>query len=41
VERVARFIAEQPGWRVIGSLPSPIHGGDGNIEFLMGAALDA
>jgi len=41
VERVARFIAEQPGWRVIGSLPSPIHGRDGNIEFLMGAALDA
>jgi len=40
VERVARFIAEQRGWRVIGTLPSPIHGGDGNIEFLIGATFD-
>jgi 23S rRNA (cytidine1920-2'-O)/16S rRNA (cytidine1409-2'-O)-methyltransferase len=26
------------GWRVIGVLPSPIPGGDGNREFLLGAA---
>jgi 23S rRNA (cytidine1920-2'-O)/16S rRNA (cytidine1409-2'-O)-methyltransferase len=26
------------GWRVIGVIPSPIKGGDGNAEFLLGAA---
>jgi 23S rRNA (cytidine1920-2'-O)/16S rRNA (cytidine1409-2'-O)-methyltransferase len=25
------------GWRVLGIIPSPIAGGDGNIEFLLGA----
>jgi 23S rRNA (cytidine1920-2'-O)/16S rRNA (cytidine1409-2'-O)-methyltransferase len=25
------------GWRVLGVIPSPISGGDGNIEFLLGA----
>jgi 23S rRNA (cytidine1920-2'-O)/16S rRNA (cytidine1409-2'-O)-methyltransferase len=25
------------GWRVDGVIPSPISGGDGNIEFLLGA----
>ncbi|MCW2285651.1 23S rRNA (cytidine1920-2'-O)/16S rRNA (cytidine1409-2'-O)-methyltransferase [Rhodoblastus acidophilus] len=25
------------GWRVLGVVPSPIHGGDGNVEFLLGA----
>jgi 23S rRNA (cytidine1920-2'-O)/16S rRNA (cytidine1409-2'-O)-methyltransferase len=39
VARIADFIDKQPGWRVAGSLPSPIHGGDGNIEFLIGAVL--
>ena len=28
------------GWRVIGVTPSPIAGGDGNVEFLLGAARD-
>ena len=28
------------GWRVIGIIPSPIAGGDGNVEFLLGAARD-
>ena len=28
------------GWRVIGIIPSPIAGGDGNAEFLLGAAHD-
>jgi 23S rRNA (cytidine1920-2'-O)/16S rRNA (cytidine1409-2'-O)-methyltransferase len=28
------------GWRVIGIMPSPIAGGDGNAEFLLGAATD-
>ena len=25
------------GWRVLGVIPSPIEGGDGNVEFLLGA----
>ncbi len=28
------------GWRVLGVVPSPITGGDGNAEFLLGAAHD-
>jgi 23S rRNA (cytidine1920-2'-O)/16S rRNA (cytidine1409-2'-O)-methyltransferase len=28
------------GWRVLGITPSPIEGGDGNTEFLLGAARD-
>jgi 23S rRNA (cytidine1920-2'-O)/16S rRNA (cytidine1409-2'-O)-methyltransferase len=28
------------GWRVAGVMPSPITGGDGNAEFLLGAARD-
>jgi 23S rRNA (cytidine1920-2'-O)/16S rRNA (cytidine1409-2'-O)-methyltransferase len=33
---VARFIEAQ-GWRRIGTLPSPVAGGEGNREFLIGA----
>jgi 23S rRNA (cytidine1920-2'-O)/16S rRNA (cytidine1409-2'-O)-methyltransferase len=29
--------AETLGWSVIGIIPSPITGGDGNVEFLLGA----
>ncbi len=28
------------GWRVLGIIPSPIEGGDGNAEFLLGATRD-
>jgi 23S rRNA (cytidine1920-2'-O)/16S rRNA (cytidine1409-2'-O)-methyltransferase len=28
------------GWRVLGTIPSPIAGGDGNAEFLLGAVRD-
>jgi 23S rRNA (cytidine1920-2'-O)/16S rRNA (cytidine1409-2'-O)-methyltransferase len=28
------------GWTVLGIIPSPILGGDGNREFLLGAARD-
>jgi 23S rRNA (cytidine1920-2'-O)/16S rRNA (cytidine1409-2'-O)-methyltransferase len=28
------------GWRVVGIIPSPIAGGDGNAEFLLGAVRD-
>jgi len=36
---IAAFVASL-GWRVIDVIPSPITGGDGNIEFLLGAARD-
>ena len=35
---IAAFVAAQ-GWRVVGVIPSPIAGGDGNHEFLIGATL--
>ena len=28
------------GWRVVGTIESPITGGDGNVEFLLGAGRD-
>ena len=31
-------LATSLGWRVLGVIPSPIEGGDGNVEFLLGAA---
>ena len=40
VERVSAFIAGTPGWREIGVIASPITGGDGNEEFLIGAVHD-
>ena len=36
-EDIARFVTSL-GWRVLGIITSPIEGGDGNIEFLLGAA---
>jgi len=36
---IARFVASL-GWRVLGVIPSPILGGDGNAEFLLGATRD-
>ena len=36
---IADFVA-MLGWRVFGVIPSPITGGDGNAEFLLGAARD-
>ncbi len=38
VQRIATWIAGEAGWRILGTIPSPIHGGDGNVEFLVGAA---
>jgi 23S rRNA (cytidine1920-2'-O)/16S rRNA (cytidine1409-2'-O)-methyltransferase len=34
---ISAFVASL-GWRVAGIIPSPIAGGDGNLEFLLGAA---
>ena len=36
---IAAFVASR-GWRVVGVIPSPIAGGDGNIEFLIGVTHD-
>lgn len=36
VARVRDFLAGE-GWSVLGVIPSPIAGGSGNVEFLMGA----
>lgn len=40
VEKVALWLGGMDGWRALGSIPSPIHGGDGNAEFLLAAAYD-
>jgi 23S rRNA (cytidine1920-2'-O)/16S rRNA (cytidine1409-2'-O)-methyltransferase len=36
---ISAFVASL-GWHVVGVTPSPIEGGDGNIEFLLGARHD-
>ena len=36
---IAAFVRSL-GWRVLGVIPSPIMGGDGNAEFLLGAVRD-
>jgi 23S rRNA (cytidine1920-2'-O)/16S rRNA (cytidine1409-2'-O)-methyltransferase len=36
---IASFVGSL-GWRVVGIVPSPITGGDGNAEFLLGAVRD-
>ena len=39
VERVKEWIAGQSGWTVVGEMQSPILGGSGNVEYLLGARL--
>ncbi|MCS6920958.1 MAG: TlyA family RNA methyltransferase [Elioraea sp.] len=39
-ERIARWWAGLPGWRVLGVIPSPIAGREGNVEFLIAALRD-
>jgi len=36
-DKIAAWIAALPGWRVVGVIASPIEGGSGNQEFLLGA----
>ena len=38
---VEAWVRAQPGWRTVGALPSPIAGGSGNLECLVGAVRDA
>jgi 23S rRNA (cytidine1920-2'-O)/16S rRNA (cytidine1409-2'-O)-methyltransferase len=40
LESVTAWLAAQPGWRVAGAIPSPVKGGSGNVEFLIGALHD-
>lgn len=40
VDKVSDWIAAQPGWRVLGVIDSPITGGSGNREKLIGALRD-
>lgn len=37
IRKVRAFVAEVPGWFVDGVIASPIAGGSGNIEYLIGA----
>jgi 23S rRNA (cytidine1920-2'-O)/16S rRNA (cytidine1409-2'-O)-methyltransferase len=39
-EALRQWLDEQAGWRAIGIAPSPIQGGDGNHEFLLGGIKD-
>lgn len=40
LQSVERWLAGLPGWRIAGDMPSPITGGSGNIEYLLGAVRD-
>lgn len=37
LDDITDFIVAQPGWTVIGTIPSPITGQSGNMEYLLGA----
>ena len=39
VDTITKWLAEQPGWSVLGVSDSPITGADGNKEFLIAAML--
>lgn len=40
-EKISAWISGLPGWRVTGLISSPVTGGSGNEEFLLGARRDA
>lgn len=40
-EKIAPWVNELSGWRITGLIPSPVTGGSGNEEFLLGAQRDA
>ncbi len=37
VAKIRDWLAAAPGWQSMGTIPSPIKGGEGNTEFLIGA----
>lgn len=37
---VRAWLGNQPGWTIVGDMPSPLLGGSGNAEFLLGARFD-
>ncbi len=39
-DRVAGWLSDLPGWRVLGLIESPIRGPEGNVEFLIAARKD-
>ncbi|WP_374448890.1 TlyA family RNA methyltransferase [Stella sp.] len=39
-ERIRAWVDGLPGWRTVGIAESPIHGADGNVEFLIAARFD-
>lgn len=39
-KKIAAWIGGLPGWRVVGVIASPVAGGSGNREFLLGARRD-
>lgn len=41
VREVREWLGAIAGWRIAGVVPSPITGGSGNVEFLLGAVRDA
>jgi 23S rRNA (cytidine1920-2'-O)/16S rRNA (cytidine1409-2'-O)-methyltransferase len=40
LQETADWLCNQQGWRIVGQIPSPIEGSDGNREFLLGACRD-
>ncbi|MBS0234103.1 MAG: TlyA family RNA methyltransferase [Proteobacteria bacterium] len=40
LDTVRDWLGRQPGWTIAGDLPSPIRGGSGNAEMLLGARYD-
>jgi 23S rRNA (cytidine1920-2'-O)/16S rRNA (cytidine1409-2'-O)-methyltransferase len=40
VDAIETWLGQQPRWKVLGVMPSPIRGGSGNAEFLLGARHD-
>lgn len=39
-ERIADWLGGRDGWQICGLIPSPLAGGDGNEEYLLGARRD-
>jgi 23S rRNA (cytidine1920-2'-O)/16S rRNA (cytidine1409-2'-O)-methyltransferase len=40
VAKVREWLGTRPDWRVVGEITSPVLGGSGNKEFLIGAVRD-